>query len=374
MFCDFMYLEIENLSVKLGEFHLKNINLNIGEGEYVVLIGPTGSGKSVLLETIIGFYSPDEGKIKLNGNIINDIPPEDRNIGIVYQDNILFPNMDVYENIAYGAKKKFLDQEIDEKIKKIAKKMKIDNILHRDIYTLSGGEAQRTALARTLIVEPKIILMDEPFSALDISTQKKITSMIKYVVKDYKTTVLHVTHDFNDIWNLGEKVGVMKDGEIHQLASVSEVFSKPKSNFVADFVGVRNIFEGKLIKKDLEKIIIQLDNGSLITSSDIECLDKIKIKAEENILIAIRPENIIFSNEKFKSSAKNQLKGKIIEIIESGPTILVNVDVKGCVFRGLLTKSSAEFLEVETDKDIYISFKSLNVSILDTYKTFKQTR
>lgn len=364
-----MYLKIESLSVKLGEFHLKNINLAIDEGEYLVLIGPTGSGKSVLLETIIGFYSSDEGIIKLNGNIINDIPPEDRDIGIVYQDNMLFPNMNVYENIAYGAKKKFSDEEIDEKINKIAKKMKIDHILHRDINTLSGGEVQRTSLARTLIVEPKIILMDEPFSALDISTQEKLISMIKYIIKDYKPTVLHVTHNFKDIWNLADNVGVMKDGEIHQLASVSEVFSKPKNDVVADFVGVRNIFKGNIIEKDLEKILVQLNNGSIITSSDIECLNKISMKKNENkkILIAIRPENIIFSNEKFESSAKNQLKGKITNIIESGPTVLVNVDVNGFIFKGLLTKSSAEFLEVKENKNIYISFKSLNVNILDTY-------
>lgn len=110
-----MYLEIKNLTVDLGDFILKNINLSIHEGEYVILIGPTGSGKSVLLETIIGFYSPNKGEINLNGNIINNLHPEDRGIGIVYQDNILFPNMDVYENIAYGAKKKFSDDEIDEK-------------------------------------------------------------------------------------------------------------------------------------------------------------------------------------------------------------------------------------------------------------------
>ncbi|RBQ22432.1 Molybdate/tungstate import ATP-binding protein WtpC [Candidatus Methanobinarius endosymbioticus] len=366
-----MYLEIKNLSVKLGEFHLKDINLKINEGEYVVLIGPTGSGKSVLLETIIGFYSSEEGIIKLNGNIINEIPPEDRGIGIVYQGNVLFPNMDVYENIAYGAKKKFSDEEIDEKIKKIAKKMKIEHIINRDINTLSGGEAQRTSLARTLIVEPKIILMDEPFSALDISTQEKLTSMIKVIVKEYKTTVLHVTHNFNDIWNLAEKVGVMKDGEIHQLDSVSEVFSKPKNNFVADFVGVKNIFEGCFIEKDLEKMIVQLKNGSIITSSDIGCLNRneINLKEAENVLMAIRPENIIFSNEKFESSAKNQLKGKITEILESGPTILVSVDIDGVIFKGLLTKSSKEYLELKENKDVYISFKSLNVKILDSYNS-----
>jgi len=368
-----MYLEIEDLSVDLGEFHLKDINLGMNEGEYVVFIGPTGSGKSVLLETIIGFYSPDKGTIKLNGKTINNIPPEDRGIGIVYQDNVLFPNMDVYENIAYGAKKKFSEEEIEEKIMDISKFMKIDHILHRDVTTLSGGETQRTSIARALIVEPKILLMDEPFSALDVTTQAKLTTKIKQIGKEYKTTVLHVTHNFNDVWNLADRVGVMKDGKIHQLSSVQDVFSRPENNFVANFVGVQNIFEGKIIEIDSEKVIIELDNNTQITSADIECIKKIdKSKSSiKTILIAIRPENIIFSNERFESSARNQLKGEITEVVESGPTTLVNVNVNGNIFKGLLTKSSAEILEVKKGKEIYMSFKSLNVNILDSYKSIE---
>jgi len=365
-----MYLEIKNLSVDLGDFHLKNINLSIHEGEYIVLIGPTGSGKSVLLETIIGFYTENEGEIILNGKTINNLHPEERGMGIVYQDNILFPNMDVYENIAYGAKKKFSDEEIDIKIKDIAKKMKISHILHRNINTLSGGEAQRTSLARALIVEPKIILMDEPFSALDITTQRELTALIKNIVKNCKTTVLHVTHNFNDIWNLADRVGVMKDGKIHQLGCINDIFSKPKNNFIADFVGVQNIFEGDIFEINSEKVVVELNNNTLITSSDVECLKNISKGKNKRILIAIRPESIIFSNENFESSARNQLKGKIIEIVESGPTTLITVDVNDNIFKGLLTKSSAEILDIKKEKEIFMSFKSLNVNILNTYYNF----
>jgi len=377
-----MYLKIENLSVDLGDFHLKDIDLNLKEGEYLVLIGPTGSGKSVLLETIIGFYSPTKGTIKLKNKIINNIPPEDRGISIVYQDNILFPNMDVYDNIAYGGKKKYSKKELDEKINKIAKKMKIDHILHRSVDTLSGGEIQRTALARALIVEPKMILMDEPFSALDVTTQSKLTSLIKNVCKEYKTTCLHVTHDFNDVWNLADRVGVMKDGKIHQLANTNEVFSRPENNFVADFVGVQNIFEGHIIEINPEVAKIEIDNGIIISSSDIDCISKIieknkdiidannKVNGKIKVLIAIRPENIIFSKEKFESSAKNQMKGNIIEIIKSGPTALVNVAIDSHIFKGLLTKSSADTLSVKKNKEVYISFKSLNVNIISDYERF----
>lgn len=381
-----MILEIENLSVDLGEFHLKNINLSIQKGEYFVLIGPTGSGKSVLLETIIGFYKESSGIIKLEDKVLNHVLPEDRGIGIVYQDNVLFPNMNVYENIAYGAEKRFSENEIKKRINIISKNMKIDHILHRNVKTLSGGEAQRTTLARALIVEPKIILMDEPFSALDVSTQTKLTALIKKIGKDYNTTFIHVTHNFNDVWNLADRVGVMKDGEIHQVGSLHDVFSKPENDFVADFVGVQNIYEGTLLELDSERAKIKLKDDNIIVSSDIDCLNKIKKNndllnkenerndenKDRNILIAIRPENIIFSNEQFESSARNQLKGKIIETIESGPTVLANVDVGKCQFKGLLTKSSAEDLNIKKGEDIYISFKSLNVNIIGEYESFNK--
>jgi molybdopterin-binding protein len=387
-----MYLEVRDLCVDLKEFKLNNINLIIEEGEYLVLIGPTGSGKSVLLETIIGFYSADSGEILLNGKKINDIPPEKRGIGIVYQDNVLFPHMNVYENIAYGAKKDFSKEELQRKILDISKKLKINELLHRDVSTLSGGEVQRTALARALIVEPKIILMDEPFSALDISTQAHLTTLIKQVGSMYNTTFLHVTHNFNDVWNLADKVGVMKDGKIHQVDSINQVFSRPENSFVADFVGVANIMDGKIIeiKPDLAKI--ELNNGIIINSSDSQCLSKLydkqnnimensDIKDEINykkskkidlkVLISIRPEHIIFSNEKFESSARNQLKGKIVEVIKAGPNVWIIVDVDGCEFKGLLTSSSADILNIEKENLIYISFKSLNVNIIDEYHLFK---
>ncbi len=367
-----MFLEIKDLCVDLGQFKLENINLSIEKGEYLILIGPTGSGKSVLLETIIGFYKENSGEILLNGEKINNILPENRHIGIVYQDHVLFPNMNVYENIIYGLKrnKELSEQEMDEKVKEIAKILEIDHILTRDVTTLSGGESQRTALARSLIVEPDLVLMDEPFSALDVSTQNKLISIIKKIGKEKNTTFLHVTHNFNDIWNLADKVGVMKNGSLHQIGSVFNVFSKPANDFVADFVGIQNVFEGKIKKNNQNHLVnVNINDNITLVSSDVEVCSH--LEDYTNVLVTIRPENIIFSNESMNSSAKNILKGTVIDVTYSGPIMGITVDVDGIVFKGLLTRSSFQSLDIQVDKDIYIIIKSLNVHIMDRYSSFK---
>jgi molybdate transport system ATP-binding protein len=354
-----MFLEVQNLSVDLGEFYLENVNLSLDKNSYMVIIGPTGSGKSVLLETIAGFYGAEKGRIFLEEKEITKLNPEDRGISIVYQDYVLFPHMTVFENIAYGLKKKTNDKEIiKSKVLKMAKLLKIEHLLHRNPTTLSGGEKQRTAIARSLIVEPKILLMDEPFSAVDVSTHAYLTKLIKNAIADYETTCIHVTHNFNDVWNLAEKVAVMKDGKILQQGDLKEVFSKPSHNFVADFVGVHNIFKGEIVEKKGSLTKIKLNPDLTVYSTD-------KSSDSKNVLVAIRPENIIFSNEAFVSSVQNQIIGTVNEIVKVGPIIWIEVKIGEINFQGILTLSSCEKLGIKKGKEIYLSFKSVNVKIIN---------
>ncbi|HHT18856.1 MAG: ATP-binding cassette domain-containing protein [Euryarchaeota archaeon] len=360
-----MFLDVQNLSVKLGQFHLNDVNLSLEKNDYLVIIGPTGSGKSVLLETIAGFFTPDKGEIIMEGKKITNQSPENRGISIVYQDYVLFPHMNVFENISYGLQKKINAKKIiQSKVEEIAKLLKIDHLLERNPETLSGGEKQRVAIARSLVVEPKILLMDEPFAALDVNTHAYLTSLIKNVINKHQTTCIHVSHNFNDVYNLAEKVAVMKEGKILQQGTTDEVFTKPSHNFVANFVGVHNVFQGEIVGHDKSLLQIEIDPGIIIHSSD-------NFQHDSNeVMVAIRPESIIFSNEKFVSSVRNQLKGVVKDMFEVGHTVWIEVQVGDVTFKGVLTPNSCESLGIEREKEVYLSFKSLNVNLIECHDAY----
>ncbi|MBN1334270.1 MAG: ATP-binding cassette domain-containing protein, partial [Synergistales bacterium] len=184
-------LSVKGLSVDLGEFSLKDVSFGVPEGSYCCLLGASGAGKSVLLETIMGGFRPREGRVYLRGRDVTQWPPEKRKLGIVYQDYMLFPHLDVFRNISFGLKDTGLSKkEVQEKVLPIAVSLHIDGLLQRDISTLSGGEQQRVALARALITKPEILLMDEAFSALDLSSRERMRQLVRSIVTDLGITVL----------------------------------------------------------------------------------------------------------------------------------------------------------------------------------------
>jgi molybdate transport system ATP-binding protein len=237
------FLEIKNLTVKVGSFFLKNLNLSVEKGSYTVILGPSGSGKSTLLETLIGFHRVEEGNIYLNGRDITQLPPEKRSIAIVYQDYLLFPHMNVFENIAYGLKKKYKNdhQKVKKEVFQIAEALKIDHLLEKNVNLLSGGEKQRVAIARAVVVRPLLLLLDEPFSALDVKTKENLRNLIKDIAKKYQLTVLHVSHDLEDAQNLAQKVVFLKKGQILEQGTFEDIFLRAKNSFVASFVGLNRI-------------------------------------------------------------------------------------------------------------------------------------
>ena len=246
----------------LGEFILKDINLEIERGEYFVVLGPTGAGKSVLLETIAGLYQPKKGLIEINGRDVTRAEPRKRNISIVYQDYMLFPHLTVKENIKFGLKEK--SQDLD----KIVEFLDIRRILHRKPDTLSGGESQRVALARALVTKPAVLLLDEPLAALDSNTRERIMSELRQINEKMGITIIHITHERSEAIALADKMAVMNGGGILQVGTPEQVFRKPNSEFIANFVGVENLFKGEsVIDRDTGVANIDVNGIKIVSTS-----------------------------------------------------------------------------------------------------------
>jgi molybdate transport system ATP-binding protein len=345
-------IRIENITKNFGDFSLRNVSLDIADGEYMVILGPTGAGKTILLETIAGIYRPEKGRIYRDDSDITYLPPRLRNTGMVYQDYMLFPHLSVKRNIGFGLKPKRLDEsEIVVKINNLAELMGISHLLERYPATLSGGEKQRVAIARALVVEPEILLLDEPLSALDDETRDRLQDELRRIHTVMHTTMLHVTHSFNEAFLLGSHMAVMNKGEIIQVGEPGEVFRKPNSRFVAEFLGVRNVFSGiSVIEGETSYIKV---NGLRIASSDLQ---------EGEVQISIRPEDILIFPGYIESSAKNSFRGKIEELSDTGTVVRVRVNA-GIPFIVAITRRSMVDMRLRTGMDVFLTFKSTDVHI-----------
>lgn len=346
-------IQIESLSKDWKEFKLKNINLEIIDNEYFIMLGPSGAGKTMLLELIAGMWYPDSGKIFINSKEVTHLPPEQRGVGFVYQNYMLFPHKTVFDNIAFGLNLKINDKnEIKKRVTEIMDLFHISHLANRMPLTLSGGEQQRTALARALIINPKVILMDEPLSALDRSSRDEFIQELKGLHKKFDTTIIHVTHNFDEALALADRIAIISNGEISQVGDSDEIFRHPKDKFVADFVGVENIISGTAREAGGELTAIDTGNISIYSSEQ---------KIGE-VHATVRPEDIILSLEKFTTSARNAFEGKIKEIADQGALIKLKVDI-GEPLVVFLTRQSFLDMELNIDKIVWASFKATAVHV-----------
>ncbi len=346
-------IELKSLCIDLGGFHLRDLTLNIRDGEYFIVLGPTGSGKTVLLETIAGLHSVKSGMILLNGLEVTKTEPEKRGIGIVYQDYVLFPHLSVIKNIAFGLRQRGRSRkEAEAEAGWTIELLGLSSLLKRKIDTLSGGEKQKVALARALAIKPKVLLLDEPLSALDPETREKVQQELREIRNKLNQTIIHVTHDFEEAVSLGERIAVLGNGCIMQVGTGEEIFCQPKSEFVARFAMTRNIFAGEVLDGDDEGAIVDIGGTSIqaVTS----------LRGHRHA--SVRPEDILISTQPFISSARNSFMGTITDVVSKGSTVCLTVNVPPD-FVCLITRRSFEEMELRRGSKVYVTFKASAVNV-----------
>jgi ABC-type Fe3+/spermidine/putrescine transport system ATPase subunit len=347
-------LRLININRRLGDFALTDINLEISDGQYYVLLGRSGSGKTQLLELIAGLEHPDTGSIILDNEDITKQKIQNRKVGIVFQDYAVFPHMTVFGNLAYPLKvRNESKSSIAEKVENAANSMNIRHLLERGTEKLSGGELQRVALARTLITSPRLLLLDEPLSSLDTSLKDDLKRLLRNLNKAGQT-IIHVTHDYGDAVSLAKRVGVIHNGKIIQEGSVSEVFNNPANRFVARYAGIRNFF----------RVDIVGDNGNLSGVTEHNTLFRLDgVPNVRDRLILIRNESIVITNEKPSDIKLNSFKGKVIEMIPSEYGMEVTIDT-GDLFYADTPASEIDELRLTEGKEVWISFPSNSIVVI----------
>jgi ABC-type Fe3+/spermidine/putrescine transport system ATPase subunit len=346
-------IEIKLLHIKLGNFSMKEISLKIDTGEYFVILGPTGCGKTVLIECLAGIRKPDSGEIWIDGQNVTDKFPEERHIGYLPQDFALFPTMTVKENIAFGLKAQKKDKrEIQSVVEKLSALLGVSGLLSRHIQGLSGGERQRVALARALATEPKVVFLDEPLSALDENTREKLASELRNIHDTFKTTFVHISHNFEEVAQVADRVALMNSGSIEQIGTVNEILKYPVSRYAAEFTRTKNIFAGT---SDL------LENGQTAICLGNDILLKSYVQYTGNVLITIRPEAICVSEKPYTIS-ENIFRGTILKTCNMGIFKRIDIDIGILISAYMPNHLSNEHFEKNGDiVHIHIPPDSVNV-------------
>jgi putative spermidine/putrescine transport system ATP-binding protein len=263
------FIELTNIEAGYvkGNPILRNFNLSVEKGELISLLGPSGCGKTTTLRTIAGFIMAEKGKVIIDGRDYTTTPPNKRNIGLVFQNYALFPHLSVYENVAYGLKRRKVSRElIPSKIKDVLEMVSLTGFEERLPAHLSGGQRQRVALARSIVIEPDLLLLDEPLSNLDAKLRDEMRAELSRLQHQLGITMIYVTHDQIEALSLSSKIIVMNDGDIEQIGTPEDIYERPETSFVARFIGFDNHLKGKLLSKSGKKVVVDI-NGSLLESS-----------------------------------------------------------------------------------------------------------
>ena len=313
-----------------GVVAVQEFNIDIADKEFIVLVGPSGCGKSTTLRMIAGLEEISEGEVIIDGRVVNDVPPKDRDIAMVFQNYALYPHMTVYENMAFSLKLKKVDKKtIDEKVREAAEILDITQYLDRKPKALSGGQRQRVAIGRAIVREPKVFLMDEPLSNLDAKLRNQMRAEIIKLRQRINTTFIYVTHDQTEAMTLGDRIVIMRDGFIQQIGTPQEVFNHPSNLFVAGFIGTpqMNFFDAEL-KKSGDKYSVVLNGTEFAISAEKQASLKAHGAAAGPVVLGVRPEHIMLC-EKGTESIKAAVD--VSEMMGSSIHLHVNAGGKDVV-------------------------------------------
>ncbi|MCD6185367.1 MAG: ABC transporter ATP-binding protein [Deltaproteobacteria bacterium] len=373
----------KNIEFTIGTFSLHDVNFSIRDGEYFVILGPSGNGKTQLLKLLAGLNRPKSGEIWIDGTRRDHLPPEKRDIGYVFQDQVLFPHMNVYDNIAFSLKlQKQSKSEIKEKVENMAGILGISYMLNRSPVNLSGGEKQRVALARAMVMGPKVLIMDEPYAALDRNLQERLTLEARELHDQLKQTTVHVTHNQEEAITLADRLCILENGTVKMIDTPDKVFRSPTSTFVASFVCTENIYSDAVVKSD-DGDVLQLQYAD----NEVFCNYKkthTKIAVSESddrgffhfarelsgitgkVTFAIRPEVVSMQTSPPDDMKRNVFKGVIVKIFDRGIMFQSNIKINDNFLIVNLTMRK-RFLNMNLEKgsEVYVSFEDTDVHIID---------
>jgi putative spermidine/putrescine transport system ATP-binding protein len=336
---------------------VKDLNLDIAEGEFITMLGPSGSGKTTCLMMLAGFETPTNGEIYLDGNPISNIPPHKRGIGMVFQNYALFPHMTVYENLAFPLKvRKMLKDEIDKKVDKALSMVSLTGFENRMPGQLSGGQQQRVAVARALVFDPAVVLMDEPLGALDKNLRESMQYEIKHIHDSIGVTVVYVTHDQSEALTMSNRIAVFNDGKVQQLSSPDKLYEEPVNSFVAEFIGENNRFDGEVLDISNGVCKVKIGAGEILANP-------ISVKSKgEKTTVSIRPERALINP---KDKMDNSHKGKIEEVIYHGDHTRVRINLLNNSEFILKVPNSSQNLDIKLGNEIDIGWNSVDARALD---------
>ena len=343
-----------------GERILDGINLYINDHEFLTLLGPSGCGKTTTLRIIGGFLTPTSGTVTFDGNVINDVPPYERQINTVFQRYALFPHLDVYDNVAFGLRlKKVPKEEIDRRVHEMLEIVSLKGYENRTINSLSGGQQQRVAIARALINEPKVLLLDEPLGALDLRLRKDMQNELKRIQRRTGITFIYVTHDQEEALSMSDTVVVMANGSIQQIGTPTDIYNEPKNAFVADFIGESNILDGIMLE----------DKKAKFAGYVFDCVDG-GFEKNEHVDIVVRPEDV-----DVVPVEKGMLTGTVSSVTFKGVHYEIIVDIGG--FKWMI--QTTDYVAPDANIGLYLEPDAIHVmkkseysGMFGDYSTFSE--